>query len=470
MSEISTALNRFGLGARAGEPVPNDARRWLLHQFDRFDPQPLAIANRPGAREGVAKLVAYRQERRALVRAARRQGQEGGNPKAVQENLQAAARESREVYLADVAARAQVAIESDTPFVERLVHFWSNHFAVSAAKAQALSLVGSAEFEVIRPNVLGNFRTMLREASLHPAMLLYLDQVQSVGPGSPAARRGNRRQQNGGQLGLNENLAREIMELHTLGVEAGYSQADVTEFARALTGYTFAGFPQLRRAKDLANGSAYARVIHEPGPRIIMGKRYAQEYAAQAQAVLDDFASHPATARHIATKLARHFAADDPPPALVARLERAFIESDGDLPTVYRALIDAPEPWQLAGSKFRTPWEWSIGALRGVGSGGMNPRRFLGMQRELGQPVWGPPSPQGFPDTSNSWAAPDALIRRIEVAARLAENAPTYDVAALAGRLFPEAINETTDRAIARAESPAQALALLLSSPEMMRR
>ena len=227
----------------------------------------------------------------------------------------------RQDYLAMNAARLNLALTTQVPFIERLVHFWANHFAVSVDKLPVIGLAGLLEFEAIRPNVLGRFSDMLLAVEQHPAMLVYLDQAQSVGPDSEAGEFVSGR--GGKQFGLNENLAREIMELHTLGVRTGYSQADVTEFARALTGWTVGGLGRGPAARLVggANGQfQFASILHEPGSRTIMGKRYDQQGEAQATAIFLDLASSPATAKHLATKLGRHFAGDDPPPALVDRL------------------------------------------------------------------------------------------------------------------------------------------------------
>jgi uncharacterized protein (DUF1800 family) len=357
--------------------------------------------------------------------------------------------------------------------MERLVHFWSNHFAVSVDKAAVLGLAGPMEFEAIRPQMRGRFRDLLRAVVRHPAMLLYLDQAQSVGPDSPFGRRVQRR-----QLGLNENLAREILELHTLGVDGGYAQGDVTELARALTGWTAAGFGRGPVARRLArmDGAAdgaflFVPQMHQPGARTILGRRFAEGGAEQALAALDMLAAHPATARHIATKLTRHFAGDTPPPAMVSRLEQAFLSSDGDLPTLYRAVVASPEAWVPQPVKFRTPWEWSIAALRALDVREAPRFATVGLLNQLGQPVWRPGSPAGYDDIAASWAAPDALMRRVEAAERIAlRMGRAADARALAPALFPDALGTATSQAIARAEDGTQALALLLASPEMMRR
>ena len=228
------------------------------------------------------------------------------------------------------------------------------------------------------------------------------------------------------QRGLNENLAREIMELHTLGVRTGYTQVDVTEFARALTGWTVAGIgrgPAARLVGGTPGEFQFAELIHEPGDRTIMGKHYRQDGEAQARAVLLDLAASPATAKHLSTKLARHFAGDDPPAPLIDRLTKAYLASGGDLPAVYRALINSPEVWSPQPLKFKNPWEWSVSALRAVGSRELEPMMAANVLRQLGQPTWQPGSPAGWDDIAASWAGPDALVRRVEVAQRMAAKA-----------------------------------------------
>ena len=487
MSEAAVALNRFGLGARPGEAPPGDPRRWLTAQLDAYQPAPAAIAAAPTSASVAIELATFQATQRQI-----RQGAQPAPPAAVappavaaadppvapmrdakQLARQAAQRIAQQDYTALVGARAMNAITTATPFAERLVWFWSNHFAVSADKLELTGLSGTLEMEAIRPHVMGRFADMLFAVERHPAMLLYLDQAVSVGPDSPvgakAAARGQRK------VGLNENLAREIMELHTLGVRTGYTQADVTEFARAMTGWTvgaIGGGPAARFVADRPPGSfAFVAAIHQPGARTILGKIYPPGEEDQARAALADFAIHPATARHVATKLARHFAGDAPPPALVARLETAFLSSRGDLPTVYRALIASPEAWAPAPAKFRTPWEWTVSTYRALGLAEVKPQAVQGLLNQLGQPVWKSGQPIGYDDTAPSWAGPDAVMRRVEAAERFAARAgATIDARALAPVLFPDAVSPATAQALARAESPGQALALLLVSPEMMRR
>jgi len=311
---------------------------------------------------------------------------------------------------------------------------------------------------------------MLKAAVLHPAMLMYLDQYQSTGPNSRFIRR--RRANNPrGPRGLNENLAREVLELHTLGVGGGYSQSDVTELARALTGWTIAGIPLVERFADPQPGGAvFVQVAHEPGERRVLERRYRDDGSKQATAILDDLAAHPSTARHIATKLARHFAGDDPPVSLVSRLEDDFASTGGDLASLSRSLIEAPEVWTDGSVKFRQPFEWLVSALRFTGVDNLSARRLTGALNEIGQVPWRAPSPAGYDDKAGSWAGPDALFRRVELAERIARNTPSDDIMARADEAFPGALSENTRTWLSRAESGAQALGLLLVAPEMMRR
>ena len=454
------ALNRFGLGVRGDEPLPGDAKGWLLAQFASYVAQPAEWSAQPSS---ATLLVAYGD----LVRD-RRQA-DAASELAARQKLAA---EVRDRYRAAVAARVTSALVSPAPFAERLVHFWANHFAVSIEKPSIGSIAGAFEAEAIRPNVFGSFETLLVAVERHPAMLIYLDQVRSIGPESMAARRAAAADPER-KRGLNENLAREILELHTTGVRSGYSQDDVTELARALTGWSVGGAagPYSARPGIEPGRFVFVPALHEPGPRSVLGARYEATGEAQALAILRRLAIAPATARHVATKLARHFAGDAPAPALVDRLADAFLGSGGDLPTVYRALIDSPEAWQPAPVKFKTPWEWTLSVLRGLGWRDLRGQEVAPILAQLGQPTWRPGSPAGFDDTAASWAAPDALMRRVELAQRLAAgDGGVHDARALAPQLLPGGLSAASETAIARADTPATALALVLASPEFLRR
>lgn len=456
MTPAAIALNRFGLGARIDEAAPADPRGWLLSQFDQYLAQPPVLAEQPGSLVLAAQLAQHRQAIRDATAADKPDA-----TKALQTMV-------RDTYRAAVDARMNNALTTPAPFVERLVYFWSNHFAVSADKPVVTATAGAFEVEAIRPHVLGRFEDMLLAVERHPAMQAFLDQTRSVGPDSPAALRADQRNP-GHPRGLNENLGREIMELHTLGARSGYTQQDVTEFARALTGWSIAG----PRERDGATPGTFVfrPALHEPGVRTVLGKHYAQDGEAQAEAILRDLAASPATARHIAEKLARHFAADTPPPALVKTLADTFMRSGGDLPTLYRALLASPDAWAPTPAKFKTPWEWSVSALRGTGMQTLGGMHAAPMLTQLGEPIWRPGSPAGYDDIAASWAAPDALVRRVELAQRLAARVgDRIDPRTIGQRLLPGSLDSTTATEIARAESAPTALALLLVSPDFLRR
>ncbi|QYD68009.1 DUF1800 domain-containing protein [Paraburkholderia edwinii] len=508
------ALNRFGLGAKANEPVPPDPKAWLLAQFDHYDPRPPAWSREP---DSAALIVDYVQRRRE-VRDMRRTGKDaaasgaismannmGGGaqtaqtaqstqstqaPQSASANAGAPTTEAQQArkalrtdivttYRDAVNARVLSALNTQTPFVERLVHFWANHFAISTEKPQVAVLAGAFEAEAIRPHVLGRFEDMLVAVERHPAMQFFLDQTNSVGPDSIAAMRAAERNPTRPR-GLNENLAREIMELHTLGARSGYTQQDVTEFARAMTGWSVA-LPPVRTggangAGGRANAAEPGRFVfriaqHEPGTRTIIGRQYDQTGEAQPLAVLHDFASSPATAHHVADKLARHFISDTPPPDVVSRVANAFTQSGGDLPTVYRALIESPQAWSPASAKFKSPWEWTISAMRGLGWQDLGDLQTAPLFTQLGQPIWRPGSPAGYDDVAASWASPDALLRRVELAQRLASRVgDRLDARTLGDHLFAGSLSMPTATAVSRAESASTAFALLFVSPDFQRR
>jgi uncharacterized protein (DUF1800 family) len=310
---------------------------------------------------------------------------------------------------------------------------------------------------LIRPHVLGRFADMLQAAEGHPAMLLYLDNAQSIGPTSVAGINRDR--------GLNENLAREILELHTLGVRTVYTQEDVTNFAKVITGWTI--LPTVDNP-DHGGEFVFNRRLHEPGPQTVVGTAYPDTGVEQGRSVLADLARHPATAGHIATKLARHFIADVPPQALVERLTQRFLATDGDLKEVTRTLISAPESWAPEQAKIKRPGEWIVAARRAAGRQG-NIEGMLRAQALLGEPLWRPPAPKGFSDDNAAWL--DGLALRLDSANAFAQVvSPDVDPKEVADIALGPLASEETRRAMARAESKQQALALLVMAPEFQRR
>lgn len=367
----------------------------------------------------------------------------------------------QKTFRAEALARLQRAMMVDCGFTERLVVFWSNHFCISASKGELARMwAGAFEREAIRPHVLGRFADMLKAVEQHPAMLFFLDNQQSLGPDSRAGQ--NRKR------GLNENLAREVMELHTLGVGGGYTQQDVTSLARIITGWTFAG----RQGQLGAPGSfAFNANAHQPGPQQLLGKTYEAAGLAQGEAALADIARHPSTANFIATKFVRHFVADDPPQAVVARLRDVFVRTDGDLKALATALLDSDEAWKAPLTKMRSPYDFLVASGRLLARVPEDPGVYLNSLNLLGQPLWTPAGPNGFPDTAAVWAAPEGIKLRLDIASQMgARLGPNIDPLDLLEFAAADAASIETRRTIERAESRQQALALLLMSPELQRR
>ncbi len=365
-------------------------------------------------------------------------------------------------------------IRTDLPFAERMVLFWSNHFTVSKTKWITGPVIPAYEREVIRPHIFGSFSDMLKAAIKHPAMTSYLDNFNSVGPNSSAGQYRIRRK--GNKKTLNENLAREILELHTLGVNGGYKQKDVIELAKAITGWSHGGLRFKTRAKPPDNEAVNGRFefrehFHEPGQKEILGKFYDQGGVTEGLAALDDLALHPSTARFIATKLVRHFVADHPPKTAIEKITEVFLRSGGNLAKVSETLIDLDEVWAEPLTKVKSPYELVVSTHRAVEN--INPKRddILLPLRELGQSPFSAPSPQGWSDLGNNWISPAALMTRIEWLRRYARRIPSIVIPSevLENTVGAVTSQETRD-GIERAPSGDAAIAMLLASPEFQRR
>ncbi len=482
-----TALRRFGLGPKPGDmkKIAGDPRGFLL----------ASLADPAGARLESPQLtpsyVVYAEAQEAqmaqrlavaLAKEAEKSGPPASTiappPSSLTPRMAAAtpsadmkaspatsvpevrpAQIRRDALNDELAARIERAVATDKPLVERLVIFWSNHFCVSSAKGPVRGLAGGYEREAIRPHVLGRFADMLRAVEQHPAMLIFLDNQVSIGPNSKAGK-------NRGK-GLNENLAREILELHTLGVAGGYSQDDVTNLARLLTGWTV-GQANVERSEP--GKFFYAPPRHEPGEWTVAGKRYPDEGQLSGEKALNDLAHHPSTARHIASKLARHFVSDNPPPTLVAALEKTFRDTDGDLAMVARTLVSSPEVWAQPATKIVPPYDFTISVVRGLQIQ-QKPAEIVRLTSLLGQPVWQVPSPKGWPDDDDAWMGPSAIRERLRIAERLARDVDKMlDPRAIADDLLGAALSDLTRQAIARAETREQGLELLVMAPEFLRR
>jgi uncharacterized protein (DUF1800 family) len=463
-AEAILALHRFGMGPRLGSiaAVEPDPRGALLAELARPRAGEIATQALPSSARAFRIVADANAERQARQIAAARAQKQAAADAPEQAGMETAAKTpeaepdpGRQIYLNEAQVRVDAALAAQTGFAERLVWFWSNHFCVSANKIQSMS--GAYEREAIRPHVLGRFTDMLLAVVSHPAMLFYLDNPASMGPNSVAGINRTR--------GLNENLAREILELHTLGVRTGYTQADVTAFAKVLTGWTL-----IPAGDNPEHGGEFTfnRRLHEPGPQKVLDRIYEDAGVEQGRAVLRDLGVHPSTATHVATKLARHFVADDPPAQLIERLAATFRDTAGDLKEVTQALVSSPEAWAAPRGKLKRPSEWVISIVRAAGTPA-DAARFTGGQANLGEPLWRPPSPRGYADDEPTWI--DGVGRRLDIANTYAER--------IAGRVDPRQVMETvlgstlsaeTTRAVERAESRQQALVLLFMSPELQRR
>jgi uncharacterized protein (DUF1800 family) len=443
--QAAIALVRFGTGAKPGdmERVAEDPAGWLKGQIT-----PRAALREKGklptSLEAIEAFAQMRQARRAKT----------PDAKAKSDAFRTL---SRATLRKEIQAKIAHGVETQTPFAERWADFWTNHFTVAATRPETVPLAGPFEREAIRPHVFGPFAKLLEAATLHPAMLGYLDNHRSIGPSTRLAKRRN--------MGLNENLAREVLELHTLGVDGGYSQGDVESFAMALTGWVPAFTPAARGAKT---PSIFASRIHEPGTKSVLGKRFKDSGADQARDILAFLAQQKATARHIAFKLARHFIADTPPQGAVDALTRSFMSSDGDLAALATTLINLPEAWSLPLQKIKTPQELMISAARMLG-----PLPVFGKARKtfsgFAQTPYTAPSPAGWPDEASAWLSPDALKKRIEWA-NLVSQRTRLSAQRFAQSALGPLVDPSLSAALSRAESPAQAMTLALMSPAFQRR
>jgi uncharacterized protein (DUF1800 family) len=457
LEDAVTALRRFGLGARPGEPrrVASDPRNFLLSQLDGAPPTDI----------GDLPTSAELWQATNRFRLARRQRDMAGQDNEMDEAMVAMGGAIESVrpgalFREDAAARLHHAMTTDRGLLERLVAFWSNHFTISMQGLMLRALAGAYEREAIRPNVLGRFRDMLHAVVRHPAMLVYLDNYRSIGPNSRLGRRRGR--------GLNENLAREILELHTIGVNGGYTQDDVIDFARALTGWT------VRAARDKPDQGTFRfnPQAHEPGAVTVLGRTYPEGGIEQAEAILDDLAAHPATALHVSRKLAVHFVGENAPVSLVERLAAEFRQSDGNLAAVMRALVSSEEVWDAEPRKVLPPYDFVIAVFRALGEA---PRSGVVADalQGFGQPIWRAPSPDGWPDEDEAWASPHAVVERLDWVRQVvagSSNAVAGNVPAFAEDLFAGTLSDFTRQTIARAESREQAMALLFMSSEFQRR
>lgn len=442
------ALVRFGYGPGPNEQPADDPRAALKAQLQGPDPG-LLSGNFTFLASGQDAVDALRDDNRAR-KALLAQGlplKANFKPRTVQ------------LIQQDEAAQTGWAIATPSGFRERLVWFWANHFSASVLQNQCGSLIGPMLREAIRPNITGKFADLVLAVERHPAMLRYLDNDVSVGPDSPAGRRLHR--------GLNENLGRECMELHTVGLAAFYSQTDVTNMAKILTGWSIAPGNQ---GSD-STGFKYRPNTHEPGPQMLMGRSFDGGEQAGIDA-LRFLATYPTTYDLLARKLVTHFVADTPPQAAVSRISGVLRESGGDLGMASAALVDLPQAW-IPGQKLKTPFDYVISALRAAPApAAQKPENISRALSQLGQPVWGAPLPNGWPDAATDWAGSEAMLARTDFAFTYAArfNGAGSDPSAIAEAALGPLLRTDTANAMAQAGSRREALTLFLASPEFQRR
>jgi uncharacterized protein (DUF1800 family) len=517
---ILHVLNRLGFGPRGGDAA--EARRIGLAAYidrqlhpERIDDSDtaarlqafgtLTMSTRELAEDYFVPALMERRRQQQQQQQQRREAPGGSES----EGTDAPAREMRtpaqieamraeRTVLAELAQQKVIrAVYSGRQLEEVLVDFWFNHFNVFAGKGLTRVYLTEYERDAIRPHVLGRFRDLLGATAHSPAMLFYLDNWQSSAPVPEGSARPARQPRRGGMTGgriaemrqqaqnrrprgLNENYARELMELHTLGVDGGYTQKDVQEVARAFTGWTI-------DAPRGGGGFRFEPRMHDDGEKMVLGHRLAPGGGKKdGDRILDILAAHPSTARHIATKLARKFVADDPPAALVERAAPRFRETHGNLREVVRVIVTAPEFFADSAyrAKVKTPFEFAVSALRAADVDMRTALPVVASLRELGMPLYGSQPPTGYADRADAWVNTGALLNRMNFAVSLTEGRlrglrpgvvaaaaePSQVRAALLTGALGGDVSESTRTTVARAATAAQTAALILGSPEFQKR
>ena len=439
------AANRFGMGARHGEisAARADPQGWLERQIG-----PLSFDGSTGSSTEVLQLLEAHQAATKQGRSAAGAPKAAGSPETV--------KPIAAMGIALAGDTLEAAIASPRPFASRLLDFYSNHFSVSMGPVAMRGLAATLEREAIAPHIAGRFEDMLLAVEQHPAMLTYLNNSQSVGPESRQGRRQAR--------GLNENLAREILELHTLGVDGGYNQTDVRELAMGITGWSV-GAPQ----ENQERGFRFRPDTHQPGTRRMLGSDYPQSGETQGRQMLQALARHPATARHLCLKLARHVVADEPPPALVQALVGQWQATDGNLGEVARALVRHPMSWEPAQHKLKTPREFLVSVMRALqlpARGGAQLRALT----DLGQSPLRAGSPAGFKDVASAWDGAEALMTRIDWLEKVVGRLRRKEPLDIARQALGSGLSARTLKALQGAASRQQGFSLLFMSPEFQRR
>ncbi|WP_425406066.1 DUF1800 domain-containing protein [Hwanghaeella sp.] len=439
--DAAIAATRFGYGARPHDlqQIGDQPREWLLGQMIA-DPVPEALKSLPKSHELLVDMLAARQKGRSNMRVYRQ--------------------EARKRALTEAATHLAVSLNSPTPFVERLVRFWTNHFTVSMVKPAVMPLVPAFEREAIRPNIFKSFYSMLQAVVSHPAMLIYLDNVNSLGPSSVAGR--------GRKNPLNDRLARQLLEHFTLGEGSGYTQLDVRALAHMLTGWTVGVNNPATRGKF-----AFRDSWHEGNFKEFLRRTYPDAGVLEGEAALDHLARSSTTGKNLSHRMAQAFVVDDPDPSLASEILAGFVLGGGRADGMARALVEASEAWEPVQRKVKSPTDLVLSVLRALDVRSRTGRRLLDAIRFLGQPPYQPPTPDGWPYSSLSWVTPELLLERVEWCAEIAGVSRPPDgreVPDLALYVLGPMLKPTTHRRLRVARDESEALALLFASSEFQRR
>ncbi len=451
--EAVIATNRFGMGARLTEidDARHSPRDWLIGSLAPITPPKDA----PTAIEMIRKWVKYKEQQKNT-------NKKTNSMKAVSQDTVS----FHDSFRSNSAQIIKSSIETSSSINYRLLDFFSNHFSVSAKNPGMKFLAPALDWDAIAPNILGPFSNMLTAAITHPAMLLYLDNVNSIGPHSL---QGNKRKKSG----LNENLAREILELHTLSVNGNYTQSDVNELAKAITGWSIT---RKNDTTELLKGDAYIYRPnnHEPGNRYILDKYYFDsiDNDTQGRKILTDLANHPSTALHICTKLAQHFVNDEPNSKLINNMKKTWLKTEGNLKAVMITLIESNSAWHKKSKKYKSPREFLISTYRAGNIIISNKKNLINHLNHLGQLPYHSGSPAGYGDFNSTWNGPDALLRKIEWVEIVSKHKQLRrsNSLDLVNTSLSNSISKATLDIIKQAENQQQAIALLFLSPDFLYR
>ena len=438
------ATNRFGYGAKPGEIVAaqSNPQQWLINQLSpvTFD------KSLPDSNQVISEVHNLRRQMQ----------QDKGEGKEVDKTSRRQYQRLIRTLSSDSIRRS---INANNSMAWRLLEFFSNHFSVTGTNLFMKALAPTLEREAIAPNLFGKFEEMLVATIAHPAMIVYLNNEQSFGPNSRIATR----KKNKKKRGLNENLAREILELHTLGVDGGYTQNDVTEFSKALTGWS------IKRRQESGEGFVFRANGHEPGSVTVLDKSYRDNGVKQAVEILVDLARSPVTAKFVSTKLVKHFISDTPDPVLVSRLVDEWLRTDGNIKRLMTVLINSEESWVEQPRKYKTPREYFISVNRALDRKSVRDQSIYQFLNSMGQLPFNAGSPAGYSDDRVDWDSSSALMKKIDWAMMVSSGVRT-DVRQTIDDVFADELSELTYKTVTRAESKQVAYSLLFMSPEFLRR